>query len=208
MTASEIITAVKDLFLILAAIVASYVAWEGLSTWRKQLTGTTEYETVRDVLRAAYKLRDRVDWLRAGRISISEEETFDLEKVFQDREDVTELEYEAILRGEALKSRWPAVQEALSEYELASLEAEVLFGSDIRDVLERSKTFVGEIATTIEYYDGFVENKEYTKADEISQKIFGYRWWDVDHRMRMYEPPDPFPIDEVTEPLRHILRDM
>ena len=187
--------------MMIAAGIASYVAIVGLNTWRKQLTGTSEYELAREVLWAVYKLRDRVDMLRAHRRSFAEENKIDLEKAFQNQPKVNNQEYEVIMQGEVLRLRWPAVREALSEFEVASIEAEVLFGQDVREKLDDLERFINQIAGTSEVYYGFVERKEYDKAEEIGKHIFGSFEWNDDHTIMKFHKPPEFSIDEVTEAL-------
>ncbi len=45
LTVPETITAAKDILLALAGIVTAGVAMKGLSTWRRQLCGTADFET-------------------------------------------------------------------------------------------------------------------------------------------------------------------
>lgn len=201
MTTSEVITAIRDGVMMIAAGIASYVAIVGLNTWRKQLTGTTEYELAREVLRAVYKLRDRVDMLRTHRRSFAEENKIDLEKAFQNQPRVNDQEFKLILQGEVLRLRWPAVQEALSEFELASIEAEVLFGPDVREKLDYLKEFVKQLANSCEVYYSFVERKELDKAEKIGKFIFGSWEWNDEHTLLTFNKPPKLSIDEVTKAL-------
>ena len=54
----EYLTIVKDLFVVAAALIASYAAIRGLEIWRSQLKGTTEYQMSTEILEKSYKLQD------------------------------------------------------------------------------------------------------------------------------------------------------
>lgn len=154
---------IKDTATVIGIGIASYVAWVGLSTWRKQLTGTSEYELAREVLKAVYLLRDKIDNLRNPAINPSEMATINLDELRKDEtydwnyllrrrssdpvpkekvatvKMVSDEELFIKARGEALRFRWPAVREALSEFELASIEAEILFDNEVKAKLDTVK---------------------------------------------------------------------
>jgi hypothetical protein len=54
------VTLIKDLVTILAALVAAYVGYTGLQTWKRQLTANAERELARRVLIAVYKVRSAI----------------------------------------------------------------------------------------------------------------------------------------------------
>jgi len=58
--AKEIVPFAKDLVLMAAAIVASYVGIKGLGSWRRQLRGNAEYQLAKNILAAIYELREAV----------------------------------------------------------------------------------------------------------------------------------------------------
>ncbi len=55
---------IKDIVLICTVIVAAYVGLKGLSTWRSQVHGQTEYDLAKRILRATYKAREAIHGVR------------------------------------------------------------------------------------------------------------------------------------------------
>lgn len=58
------ISDVKDIVLIICSIIGASVAIIGLSTWKKQIVGSLKLQTVHNLLRATYHLRDEIALLR------------------------------------------------------------------------------------------------------------------------------------------------
>jgi len=55
LTLTECITAGKDIIVAGSAASAAFFAYLGLSTWRKELKGKSEYQLAKDVLKSVYK---------------------------------------------------------------------------------------------------------------------------------------------------------
>ena len=134
---AEIVGMLSDVAVGLAALVAAYVAWRGLKTWKEQLSGTTEYELARRVLRALYAHRDAISGVRHPFMSVEEMTVHD---------DAGEMSREQVRhRGlaKAYQARWDRVVAARSELAAELLEAEVLWGVELGsrfraiDALER-----------------------------------------------------------------------
>ena len=64
MTSNEIISLAKDLILSGAAITGAVVAIKGLSTWRRQLQGQSEYDLSRRILVSLFQYRDALNSVR------------------------------------------------------------------------------------------------------------------------------------------------
>src|SRR5260221_5644218 len=60
----EALSTVKDLMVLIAAVIGSYVALMGLSTWKRQLKGHTDHELARRILVSLYKYRDAINGVR------------------------------------------------------------------------------------------------------------------------------------------------
>jgi hypothetical protein len=125
------LSAVKDFIVAIAAIVTATVAVVGLSKWRQELRGRADFETARALIRAVYKPRDEIESAR-GRLTSSAEfpEGYD---------NVTERNSEK--RADAWNhfflNRWKPVAGALREVEAQGLEAEALWGAEIRELILR-----------------------------------------------------------------------
>ena len=68
----QYVTIIKDVITAGAALVAAYIGWQGLATWRKQLKGRTEYELARRLLSSIYKIRNYVSYFRNPFMSAGE----------------------------------------------------------------------------------------------------------------------------------------
>ena len=64
MNASEYISAIKDVLIGLSALFAAIFAYMGLTTWRKELKGKSEYQIAKDVLKSVYRVRDAFKQVR------------------------------------------------------------------------------------------------------------------------------------------------
>ncbi|MFC2023950.1 hypothetical protein ACFLT5_04365 [Chloroflexota bacterium] len=129
----EIVALIKDIFTILAAIVAGYVAVAGVNTWRKQLTGKTEYEVARRLLRATYALRDAIRSVRSPFMSGGEIASA-MERVGIEPEP-GQVQTPLPVRRAAYEERWKEVTDALSTLSAEAFEAEVLWGEGVTSAL-------------------------------------------------------------------------
>lgn len=109
-----------------AAAVGAYVALSGLSAWKKQLKGKTDYELARRYLRSVYKLRDAMRGVRNPFISSDEmfaalKDSGLEESDFENRQKTNRAVY---------ARRWDRVVSATSDLEVELLEAEVSWGKE------------------------------------------------------------------------------
>lgn len=72
MTWPEIIAAIKDVLVGLAAAITAGVAIVGITSWQRELRGKAEFRVARTLMRATYGLRDAVQDCRAPFISGAE----------------------------------------------------------------------------------------------------------------------------------------
>ena len=123
----EYITAFKDIFLSLAAITTSIVAVVGLKNWSRELRGKADFEVARALIRAVYKLRDEIRYARSPWTFPSEfPEGYSL--IPSNKTDQNEAEAWSYV----FTNRWKNVAEAVQEFEVQVLEAEALWGSEIK----------------------------------------------------------------------------
>jgi hypothetical protein len=128
----------KDAFAIVGTIAtvvgvafAAYVGLSGLSTWKKQLSGTSSHDLARRVLVLAYQYRDAVDRVRNPWISPGEMEL-----------DVSQLsgreERDRRFLGTctAYDKRFQLVTENRRDLDVTLLEAEALWGADIKSLVK------------------------------------------------------------------------
>ena len=173
MTTSEIFTAIKDVFMVIAAGIASYVALVGLSTWRRQLTGTTEYELALEVLKAVYKLRDAIGYFRNPLLGVGEEAVALKEAEVETDSDDSRNEYKR--KAVVFDRRWRVVNEALSEFEVVSIEAETLFGEEVKNKLETVEQCVRSLYSDIHLYlHNLAVPEAKVKMGQIEKRVFGF----------------------------------
>lgn len=129
---------IKDIFLAIAAILTVLVAWKGLNTWRRQLFGKTEYALVRRLLRYTYQYRDAIQQVRVPYMFGSEMANLTEEEA--EKMNTEEIHHYNLQKG--YERRWDFISKAKVNLEPALLEAEVLWGKNIRDKF--SKLFHNE----------------------------------------------------------------
>jgi hypothetical protein len=131
----------KDIALALAAIVTPWVAWQGLQTWQRELRGKAYFDAARGLARATYKVREELAAARSPLLRGSEYPSdYDPSEYPQPNP-----EEEASALAYVYKNRWQPVQDALREFNIQLLEAEALWGPDIRhdsETLQRCATTV------------------------------------------------------------------
>jgi hypothetical protein len=134
----------------LAAVAVVLIAYKGLSTWKEQLKGNVEFEIGRKLLRSLYRVRDAVGYVRNPFASASEigaalkEAGFEVS--FRDED------YHWKSQQALYMMRWKMALDAFTELDLASFEAEVLWGKDITEKLERLRRLLHKLNITIVTY--------------------------------------------------------
>jgi len=118
----KMIPLVKDALTGLAALGGVIIAAFGLSTWRRQLRGNSEYDLARRILRGVYQVRDTVKILRLPFFPMWELAD-DLSDPFPENlDDATKTAY---------SNRWRNVASALSELDALTVEAEAQWGPTV-----------------------------------------------------------------------------
>ncbi len=135
---------IREFVVTAAACVGAYVAWQGLSTWRRQMRGNTEYELARRMMKAALQVRNGLTRVRDPHITAPEvrtaiqyfirnENVVDIEglKVNVQPEE-EEYEHEQTVHA----YRWQTVYEGLDAIALELVEAEVIWGPAVKDAVQ------------------------------------------------------------------------
>lgn len=127
-------TLTKDVFSIIGTIasaagvgLASYVGLVGLSTWQRQLSGTASHELAKRALIELYKFREALDRVR-NPLMLASESTVTV--VSTGRQDDAVNRYFG--RCSAYDNRFKIVTEARRNLDVALLEAEALWGNDLK----------------------------------------------------------------------------
>lgn len=130
----QILQAIKEIIVTLAAAGTVIMAYIGVNTWKGQLKGKTEYELAIRLLRVVLKTRDAISKVRNPFIHISE-----MYKALEDEEYSKDEIEEKIGKSKAdqhvYNARMKYVHSALSELEIEKLEAETMWGKEVKAVL-------------------------------------------------------------------------
>jgi len=120
---------INDIILSLAAITGAIVAVRGLSAWKRQLSGKAEYELAHRLLKATYRLREAVRLVRSPVMFGGE--------MPEPPEGHPAAESEAEKRSygvtQAYEKRWENVRKVHIDIEAELIEAEVLWGTQVRE---------------------------------------------------------------------------
>lgn len=160
MTPVEIVTIAKDTMLAGAGVATVIIAFFGLSTWNRQLRGQADFEAARTLAKATYKLREEIAVSRSRVIRL-----YEFGDPMTRRGGDTGEEY-ARVYGE----RWKPVSDALQNFDAAVLEAEALWGEQVRGVSDKMHACLRTLAASM---DAIVENARSGGEDFKSDPDFG-----------------------------------
>lgn len=192
MTCTKIVGLLKDLVLSGAAITGAVVAVKGLGTWRRQLKGQSEYELSRRILVSVFKYRDAINGVRHPVM-------WAYEMPSPPEDEVAKMSPEQIRfygTSKAYQERWGKVQaERISLY-ADLLEAEAIWGVELKLLFEKVFDLEHELFTGIRRFIELI-NPDTSKAKkEAITKI------DNKARDIMYddlsEEPDEYKKDLIT----------
>ncbi len=145
MPISQIVTLTKDILLSLAAITTACVAVFGLSAWKRELKGKAEFEVARGLIRSTYKLRDAITSCRSPFVRGQEYP----EGYLTLGREATPEEHERAW-AHVFQKRWEPVSSAIQDFDTFTLEAEALWGMQIRIKTEKFLECISELLSSIE----------------------------------------------------------
>ena len=138
------ISALKDTVLAIAGVTTGVVAVVGLTSWRRELHGKTEYEAARNLIRAAYKLREVFDDARQPLVTGGE---FPAGYVKGKNEDENARAWAHVFRA-----RWEPIAKVLEDFDTVALEAEALWATPIRDSAKELRSVVRVLQVAMQAY--------------------------------------------------------
>jgi len=124
------ISELKDIAVGFSALCAAYFAYQGLSTWRTELKGKSEYQIAKDVLRAVYKVREAFKHVRGPAIY-----QYEYPESMTDTSGHLKAEHRYEGNSHVYEQRWKVLHEAFVALEECHLEALVEWGSDYQDII-------------------------------------------------------------------------
>ena len=163
-------TIIKDSLTGIAAAVAVGVAIAGLKTWKRQLHGNTEYDLARRLLRATYKLREAINFVRAAFIPAGE-----TDKALEDAglKDAPVAEREKRAQELVYQARWKPVIQARIEFDAELLEAEALWGPEMQPLGLAVKQCMGELVAALQRYLSHRMPDDLERYQAIHDIVFG-----------------------------------
>lgn len=123
-----------------------FIAWQWLNTWKKQLKWNIEFEKARKILNQIYKIRKWIEAVRNPFIPA-------YEMIYKWTKDgLSEKELEMAWLREAYNNRFELLDKTKQEILLDVLEAEVLWGKDIKNKLYDFLWVVRELELAVQDY--------------------------------------------------------
>jgi hypothetical protein len=166
MTPVELASILKDSLLAGAACATVVIAFFGLSTWNRQLLGQADFEAARSLARALYKLRDEVQFARLALVRGHEFPAGYFEGPRSTKPPSDEAEAWVHVYAERLRP----VGDAVREFDTATLEAEALWGQDVRD---RARELHACLRTLRSGMEAVIDNARSGGDDFKSDREFG-----------------------------------
>lgn len=185
----EIITIFKDFSLAGAALTGAIVAIKGLSTWQRQLKGQSEYELSRRILVSLFKYRDAINTVRHPVMWAYEKPS--------PPEDESKTMGPEHLRSygtaKAYQARWEKVQEQRTTLYADLLEAEAIWGTDLKDLFNVVFNLEHELFTRIRHYLELI-NPDTSKSSKKAIREINKKNRDImyDH---LGDEPDEYKLD-------------
>jgi hypothetical protein len=136
----------KDALLAIAAVIGSIVAILGLSTWKRQLYGQSEYDLAKRILKSVYLFREVVNNARHPFMQYSATPDLPKDKL----EQLSKEEKEWYAKAQAFEKRWEPVAKARADLDMNVLESEVFWENEIKDKIAKLKELHAELLVGIE----------------------------------------------------------
>ena len=166
-TLQEWVSVGSDVVVAVAAGATAYAAVRGLRSWRRELEGRAHFDVARGLIKAAFRLRNELERARSRFIHASEfPETFNVGS------SSTPPEETARAYGHMFARRWEPIWPALQEFDAYSLDAEVLWGENLRTAAQMLRDAVAKLRAAT---DAYVANEESGGEDFKTDRNFGQR---------------------------------
>ncbi|PJZ75268.1 hypothetical protein CH365_19770 [Leptospira neocaledonica] len=165
----EIFELLKNILLGITGIVGSIVAWRGLNTWKRQISGEHQHETAMKLLRSLIEVRSRIKDVRRSIDMTSEH--YDAFKEIEGREpanssELDQKDYLRIVRGKRLN-------DALDRLDVAKIDTEIVFDALVISEVEKISKFIAKLNKSImvhnqaKMYPAYLSSDENKKAYEV-----------------------------------------
>ncbi len=174
MSCTETFSIIKDIALAGAACVTAYVAYTGLGKWQKELNGKANFDVARELAKAVYALRDEISYCRSPFTAGHE-----FPEGYRGGLGKHTPEEHGQAWAHVYSKRWEPVGKAMQSFDTATLEAEALWGKEIKEKAKELRMCVRSLQVDIE---SFISNK-YSGGEDFKDRDFKkaveYGIWDV-----------------------------
>lgn len=167
MTCTEIVALLKDLVLSGAAITGAVVAVKGLGTWQRQLKGQSEYELSRRILVSVFKYRDAINGVRHPAM-------WAYEMPSPPEDEAAKMSTEQVRfygTSKAYQARWDKVQAERTSLYADLLEAEAIWGAELKQLFKKVFDLEHELFTRIRHYIELINPDTSEAKKEAIMKI-------------------------------------
>jgi len=166
MSFTTFVDVARDIIVSGAAGFTAYFAWKGLSAWKSELEGKASFEAARMLAKATYRLRNAISYCRSPFISSHE-----FPEEYPGLPTTATSQQEGQAYAHIYGNRWQPVGAAVQEFEAALLEAEALWGKEIKAKGEVLRKCVIELQVDI---DCLIQDK-FTGGENFRDKAFAQR---------------------------------
>lgn len=171
MSVVDLFSIIKDIALGGAAVTTACVAYKGVEKWKKELRGKASFEVARELIKSIYKLRDELSYCRSPFIEAAE---------FPDGYRGSLGKHSSEEQGQAwahvYSKRWEPVGNAMQGFDTAVLEAEALWGNQIKEKAKELRQCVRCLQVDIEAtisneYSGGEDFKVFDFAKKVRSSV-------------------------------------
>lgn len=142
---SQFFGIVKDITLSIAAGITAWVAYSGLNKWKKELRGKIDFDTAHALIKATYKVRDELKYARSPFIPSHE-----FPKGYDSFNKNSEKEGDAYTF--IYSNRMKHVFDATQDFDIRALEAEALWGRQIKEYTQELRMCYRQLNISFEAY--------------------------------------------------------
>lgn len=157
---------VKDLILTCVAIIGAVVAIMGLSTWQRQLKGRTEYDLSRRLLVSLFKYRDAINFVRYPVMWENE-----MPSPSEEAEKISDDQRRFYGTSKAYQKRWDKVQNERTNLYADLLEAEALWGDELKELFKVIYDLETELGSYIRYYLVIISPETHEAKKDSIQRL-------------------------------------
>jgi len=198
---AEMVSLISDIVVGASAIGVAVIAFFGLQTWRRELTGKAKFALARDVMLLGFKLKAHFEWARS--LFTHSAEFTGRSRQENETPNVSQVLDEWYARANRLKP----LQEDLIKIQEASWEAQILLSEDssksVSEAVTVYRSKFGELVSAIHSHFETRRDEAVTGHPYNNQE-----WLDKLHKTIYAPPEDDFSkqIDKATTKLESALQ--